>query len=333
MMSATAPRVGAPIPGAALLVLLAGCGGSVPPGDAAAPPVREGFAVTPDSVRLWYRVVGSGPETVLVPNALFHGERLDTLATPGRRIVLYDPRGRGRSDSVPAHKVSLSHNLADVETIRQAVGADSVALIGWSGMGMELFVYAVRHPGRVTRLVQFAPVAPRWTPWSDSLFTSRQARTDSAAFARYTARVQAGEFASDPAAQCREQARVTTAASWGDTALASQAPDVCIYPTEWPATIGAYFTAFFPSIEGFDWRPDLSKVTIPRLIVHGELDNTPLAGNQEWAAGQPNARLLVVPGAGHWPHYERPAMVLRALAEFLDGSWPAGSVLVPAFSS
>src|SRR5688572_15900108 len=72
--------------------------------------VREGYAVTPDSVRLWYRMLGTGKQTVIVPVAVYHGTRLDALAD-GRRLVLYDPRGRGRSDSVPTAKVSLDHQL------------------------------------------------------------------------------------------------------------------------------------------------------------------------------------------------------------------------------
>ena len=55
---------------------------------------------------------------------------------------------------------------------------------------------------------------------------------------------------------------------------------------------------------------------------NGARDNTPIAGNREWIAGQPNARLLVVEGAGHWPHYERPEVVLPALERFLEGGWP-----------
>src|SRR5262249_27210463 len=103
-----------------------------------APPVVERYAVTSDSVRLYYRIAGSGSETVLAPFALFHGSALDRLAR-GRRIVTYDPRGRGRSDSVPPEKVSLDKLLLDLETVRQAVGAEQVALIGWSGGGMEMF--------------------------------------------------------------------------------------------------------------------------------------------------------------------------------------------------
>jgi pimeloyl-ACP methyl ester carboxylesterase len=135
--------------------------------------VHEGYAVTEDSVRLWYRVVGEGNETVLVPVGLFHGTRLDGLAK-GRRVVLYDPRGRGRSDSVPPAKGSLVNQVRDIETIRRAVGAERVAVIGWSGLGMEMFVYALRHPDRVTRLVQLAPVPPRADPYMEGMMADRK---------------------------------------------------------------------------------------------------------------------------------------------------------------
>ena len=284
--------------------------------------------MTDDSVRLWYRVLGEGEETVLAPNALFHGTQLDSLARQ-RRLVLFDTRGRGRSDTVPAAKISLGHNLRDVETIRRAVGADRVALIGWSGMGMEMFVYALRNPDRVTRLVQLAPVAPRWVPYSQQMFVDRQRRTDTTALRLLNERRQRGEFANDPAGLCREQARIFNPPTFGDTTMVRLAPDVCVNPTEWPDRIGAFFASFLGSIEGFDWRDSLAAVTVPRLVIHGERDNTPLAGNEEWVTGQPNARLLVIPGAGHWPHYERASLTIPAIARFLDGAWPDGAVVIP----
>jgi pimeloyl-ACP methyl ester carboxylesterase len=61
-------------------------------------------------------------------------------------------------------------------------------------------------------------------------------------------------------------------------------------------------------------------------VIHGERDNISLAGSKEWVAGQGQARLVVIPGAGHWPHYERPEQTLNAIREFLAGRWPEGSV-------
>lgn len=288
---------------------------------------REGYALTPDSVRLWYRVVGQGKETVMAPVALYHGTQLDPLAK-ARRLVLYDPRGRGRSDSVPAMKVSLDHQIRDLETIREAVGAERVALIGWSGLGMELFVYALRHPERVTRLVQLAPVPPRRDPYMQGMMASRQDRIDSNAWSSLQARKTGGEFEADEARWCRELARVTRPASFGDPRFSAQVPEACGFRNEWPSQLSPYFEALLGSFGAFDWRPDLSRVKIPRLVIHGAQDNISLEGNKEWVAGRPEARLLVIEGAGHWPHYERSEQTLRAIDAFLGGQWPEGSVRV-----
>jgi proline iminopeptidase len=297
-----------------------GCANSDSP-----PTIAEGYAVSPDSVRLFYRVVGEGEETVLAPFALFHGEALDGLAR-GRRIVTYDPRGRGRSDSVPPERVSLDLLLGDLETVRRAVNAERVAIIGWSGGGMEMFVYAMRNPSRVSRLVQLAPVAPRFLPYGPQMMADRAQRTDTVALAALRVRDRAGEFATDPAARCRAQRAIDTPPTFADASRWTLAPEVCQYPNEFPERLGVYFNALFQSFGEFDWRDSLPGVTIPRLVIHGAADNTPLEGNREWVTGQPNARLVVIQGAGHWPHYEQPAQTLAAIATFLSGQWPADAV-------
>jgi pimeloyl-ACP methyl ester carboxylesterase len=298
--------------------VLLGCAGRDQPTSL---PATEGFATTPDGVRLYYRSVGSGPETVIAPFALFHQQALDTLAVE-RRIVTYDPRGRGRSDSVGPAQVSLANLLLDLETVRRAVGAEQVALIGWSGAGMEMFVYALRNPTRVTRLVQLAPVAPRFVPYGEQLMNDRAARTDTAAVTALRSRIERGEFRADPIGRCRAEAEVTRGALLADPTRPPLLPDVCQFANEHPDRLGPYFGALFQSIDGFDWRDSLSSVTIPRLVIHGSRDNTPIEGNREWVTGQANARLVVVDGAGHWPHYEQPRITLEAIATFLAGGWP-----------
>jgi pimeloyl-ACP methyl ester carboxylesterase len=292
-------------------------------------PVREDSALTPDGVRLWYRVVGQGPETVIVPVGSYVGTRLDPLAR-GRRLVLYDPRNRLRSGAAPLERVGLDWQVRDLETIRQTVGAERAAIIGWSGLGMEAFVYALRHPDRVTRLVQLAPVPPRMDPWMDRMMTDRNAKLDTAAASALERRRAAGAFDADSAALCRATSRLSSATTFADPANVRLAPDVCAWPNEWPGTIGPYFNALLGSFGDFDWRPRLAEVTVPRLVIAGERDNIPVAGVEEWVAGQPNARLLLVPNAGHWPHAERPDLALPAIEEFLAGRWPGAAVAVPA---
>ncbi len=116
-----------------------------------------------------------------------------------------------------------------------------------------------------------------------------------------------GLYRDDPVGHCRAQGAVYLPPTFGDSSDVRLAPDICTYPTEWPERIGPYWGALLAATEG---------------LVHGSRDNTPLAGNREWVAGQPNARLFVVEGAGHWPHYERPDVTIPAIERFLSGGGP-----------
>ena len=326
---------------ATLVPLLASCFAPSPAVEAAAAeelvrslqadlavPVREAFATTPDGIRLYYRVAGEGDEVVLAPFALYHGKSLDALAR-GRRVVTYDPRGRGQSAAAPLDWVGVDYLLTDLDTVRQAVGAERVSIIGWSGAGMEMFVYALRNPERVVRLVQLAPVTARAEPYTGQMLADRERRTDPTAAAALKARVDAGEFANAPAAHCRARTAVTGGALMADPASRQLVPDVCGWPNEHPETIGRYFGALWPSISTFDWRSSLPRVSIPRLVIYPLQDNITRAGVEEWVRGQPNARILYVDRSGHFPHYEQPEQTIAAIDRFLSGEWPADARALP----
>lgn len=299
---------------------------STAPFSAADPvPISEGVATSADGTRIYYRVAGDGGDVVIAPFALLHVAKLDGLASPKRRIVTYDPRGRGLSDRVPPEKVSLDLLLSDLDGVRKAVGAERVAIIGWSGGGMEMFVYALRNPAHVTRLVQLTPIGPR-AAFGEAMMKDREARTDKAARDKLRQRIAAGEFKGREADLCRATNAVSLPTTLADPNRVGELPDVCNYENEWDSNLGPYFDALLGSFGEFDWRKDLPKVTIPRLVIHGEADNIPLASSEEWVRGASNARLMIVKAAGHWPHYEQPQTTLPAIAKFLDGEWPPEAI-------
>ncbi|HEU5304192.1 MAG TPA: alpha/beta hydrolase, partial [Gemmatimonadales bacterium] len=162
--------------------------------------------------------------------------------------------------------------------------------------------------------------------YMEGMMADRQTRTDTAELSALQARRARGEFDADEGTWCRALKRVTTPASFGDVRFVREVPDVCRFQNEWPSRLRPYFEALVGSFGAFDWRPELPRVKVPRLVIHGERDNISLTGNKEWVAGQLYARLLVVPGAGHWPHYERSEQTLKAIQVFLAGGWPEGSV-------
>jgi pimeloyl-ACP methyl ester carboxylesterase len=98
-----------------------------------------------------------------------------TLAASGRRVVLFDLRGYGRSsrpgfmDSPPGRSSPslgcLADAVPDIEDVVRHVceteGCAQVDLLGYSWGTARSAAYALAHPERVRRLVLYAPV---WCP-------------------------------------------------------------------------------------------------------------------------------------------------------------------------
>ena len=115
-----------------------------------------------------YQVVGDGPvDLVYVPGWISHldlyweepsvAHFLRRLASFSRLIV-FDKRGIGLSDPVPAEKMpNLEERTDDVRAILDAAGSERAALLGQGyGCPIALF-FAASHPERVTHLVLYAP--------------------------------------------------------------------------------------------------------------------------------------------------------------------------------
>jgi hypothetical protein len=62
-------------------------------------PVTEGYVLTDDSVRLYYRSVGDGRETVVVPMALYLEGLLAPLARSSRLCSARSTAGTGPTSS------------------------------------------------------------------------------------------------------------------------------------------------------------------------------------------------------------------------------------------
>ena len=64
-----------------------------------APRFSEHYLTTPDGVRLYARVYGSGPDTVITSGAAHVAREFARLAK-NRTLIVYDSRGRGASDTL-----------------------------------------------------------------------------------------------------------------------------------------------------------------------------------------------------------------------------------------
>ncbi len=312
----------------AAAVMAIGCAGpQIPRPNLQRPAANEGFVTADDSLRLYYRIAGSGAQTVIVPASLFLYRDLSALAS-GRRMIFYDMRGRGRSDRVAdSTHITIQWDVRDLETVRKHFDVERFVPVGFSYLGLMVMMYATEHPDRVERIIQMGPVPRKYgTEYPRELTANDLPPIPDSAGSAEIERLRRSELAvQKPQEHCRREYELTRARLVGDARLASRVPDVCEYPNEWPVNFGRHIRIqFVGSIVPLDipWET-FNRITVPVLTIHGTRDrNAPYGSGREWDAHLPNARLLTVRNAAHLAWIDQPELVFRAIDTFLKGEWP-----------
>lgn len=320
----------------AALPVLAACQGDAPTAPSATPsfdaagapfsydvPVRDGYLAGADGVRLYYKTLGTGPDTVV----FLHGGPgmsmgyLDRDLAPlahGRTIIFYDQRGGGKSQIIadPA-QLSLDRHLADLEAVRAHFGLERMTLAGHSWGGLLAGFYARAHADRLERLVLLNPApvsAPLWGEFEAII----AARADAATNARMNELVGLWLSGQGNQALCEEYITLRFATYFADPAnMANLRGGWCDVTDEVAAgLLPTHLTILF-SLGVWDLSGELSHVDVPTLVVHGRADAVPFASSQAFANAIPGARLWVMENTGHFPWMESPVDFFTGLNTFL----------------
>jgi proline iminopeptidase len=295
----------------------------------------EGFVVTPDGVRLYFHKIGAGKHIVLIPAELFLYPAFARLA-PGRTLIFYDMRDRGRSDAVAdPQRITIQDDVDDLETIRKHFGADKPALIGWSYLGMMVMSYAIEHPNHVSRIVQLGPVSRKFGEVFPPALTAndRSQIPDPGQMRQLEELEKNGYIHEHPKEFCEKEWQVSRVQLVGDPANAAKlGPSKCDLPNEWPSHLYPHFEASISSIRALDIPVErLKTLRVPVLTIHGTKDrNAPYGGGRQWSMLLPDSRLVSIPGAAHMSWVEAPELVFSSIDTFLNGDWPASSEKVNA---
>ena len=277
--------------------------------------VEVGEARSGEPVRLYHRILGNGPEIVIKPNAVQTGDEIERLVE-GRRIVLYDARGRGRSthysEDLP---VGMEIDLEDLEALRRHLGAETVSLMGGSYYGSLVARYAARYPEHVNKVVLLGPMTIDQETWAKFQMDRLGGEVNQA----LTELLRRGPRDGNLEAFCHEYYRIAAKNLFADPELAAAyEPDYCDLPNEQPPSFLDWIGDLFETIENWDFRDEAAKIEAPVLVIQGLQDaQVPPKGGQVWAETIPNARLVEVPETGHLPLEESPDVVVPEIEEFL----------------
>jgi pimeloyl-ACP methyl ester carboxylesterase len=249
--------------------------------------------------RIAYDTVGTGPLVICVPGMgelrSVYRRTVPALAAAGYRAVTIDLRGHGDSDATFSSYDDVAAG-GDILALIEHLGGPAVVVGNSMGAGAAAWAAAER-PELVTGLVLVGAFV-RNPPMNPLL---------ALAF------------------------RAAMAGPWAPRVWASYLPK--LYPGRRPDDFAEHTDAIVASMR----RPGhtrafsrttrtshapvearLDDVATPVLVVMGDRDPdfADAAAEGRWIAERLDGELLLVPGAGHYPHVEDPELVNPAIVEF-----------------
>ncbi len=294
----------------------------------------EGYITSFDGVRLFYKVVGNGPEALVVVhggpgNTMFSIlPDLEPLAK-NRTVIYYDQRGNGRSDLVEGSEpLAVPNHIKDLEAVRSHFKLEKLSLLGNSWGGLLISFYALSHPDRVSKLVLHSPASPSFSMLRASTPFIYQ-RIPKKNLGPFRSMSIPGTWRSshDPLALCRRFYDLLLPVDFSDVARAeNMRGDVCAGPIEAVRRQPFVNKTIWESLGEWNLVPELTSLKIPTLIIHGSYDMIPVESSIAWTEAMPDARLLIIEDSGHMTHIEQPRIFFTAVETFLEGNWPHNAI-------
>ena len=250
----------------------------------------------PDGRNFAWRASGSGAPLILIhgwgSSAALFSELMTRL--PDFHCLAPDLPGYGASTA--AEQVDLAALADDFIRWVDALGLKTVTLLGWSLGGMLAQELAARFPTRIERLILVATtprfvVAPDW----------QHGLVDAAV------RALARDFKRAPAPTLESFWRLQFN---GEASIPSP-----LLPEVEPATaLGG-----LELLRQVDLRPELSKISMPTLVLHGSADAIiPVGAGRFLATTLPQAALFEISDCGHAPFLSAKNQVSAAIRQFLS---------------
>ena len=328
--------------GTALVVGLSVLTALLPMGDPRLPPAPvEGqqFWELPTESRIAYVHVPAQGDARGTPVIFLHGgpgtpdmkgdsEYFGRLAGSGFDVYVYDEVGTGRSSRLEdPRRYTLTRDVADLEAVREKIGAQRVVLIGHSYGGTLAAAYASSHPSHVARMVLSSPGDPSPSAGGVSMVYRLTTREKLGVYALLLpprpmlayALLQvnpgaAHSFASDAELDARQDRiynRTRPALHCRNQPPGPRLHGLGFFANQYPQS-----TARKPHA---DFLPDLEGLSIPTLVVKGRCDYLSWSSAREYLNALPDANLLYLNDSGHIAYQDEPERYMANVHAFLLG--------------
>jgi pimeloyl-ACP methyl ester carboxylesterase len=266
------------------------------------------FVTASDGVKLYAEAHGAGIPLVLSCAYCTTHEnfrpQVEPLVRAGARLVLWDYRGHGLSESPEEPEAySMPQVVSDLGRVLDWAAPGRAAVVGGLSFGgLASLHFALEHPGRVRGLLLIDSGPGFKNPKAQAGWEAQIERTASFVERRGLEAFVASKAAQTLVGRNPEQSEARAAAR----AIAAQ-------DSRGLANFGRRVSGPAPGV-----IDALTRIQVPALVVVGAEDEPFLRAAEVMAARLPRASQVTLAGAGHMVNLEVPDAFNRAVSEFLS---------------
>jgi 3-oxoadipate enol-lactonase len=256
--------------------------------------------VTVGDLSLNYEQEGNGTDLILIHGLgddLHFWDAAAPVFAHHHRVLRFDVRGFGASDK-PSGPYSPSLFARDLDTLLATRGVATAHLLGLSMGGVIAQRFALDHPLRVRSVTLVST-------------SSEVGKQSISAWRRLADVVERHGF----------DARSADASRAFAPGFAARHPEVVAEKGRRNAANDPRaYAAAVRAVSDYNWTAELSRVTMPTLILQGLEDQlTPPGGGVRMSRALPHARLLMIREAGHNLPIEQPEVFHASVLAFTAG--------------
>ena len=277
--------------------------------------------------KIFYQIHGQGsPILVLhggpgLDQTYLHPHLFDLITD--HQLIFYDQRASGKSEQSVDHYnyINMDQFISDLETVRETLGLETFTLMGHSWGGFLGMHYAIKHPEHLNGLILLNTVPADYKGQKAFLdtFIERTAdiaddiaplfsyeeiqKLNAAEIAELYRKVFAVYFHHSEDVKRLNLVFDVTAASSGVKVNEEMAKTAWLTP-------------------GVDLFPDLKKLTVPSLIIHGKQDIVPVPTVEDIHSAIEGSKLVVLENCGHFSYIERPREIKNEINHFVNSVRP-----------
>lgn len=267
---------------------------------------------------IYYRGIGKGEPLLVVHGGpgMDHSyflPHMDELAD-SYHLIYFDQRAAGKSSyDLDSSQMNMELMVEDIEAIRQHFSLEKVNILAHSWGGLLAMWYAKTYPDRLKRLILVNTVAANKSYDATAAENLQKRRLEADALALQEL-MQSDAFKNQEEEAFLKVFKLNFAPSFFHREYLDSLQ--LFFPEAYRERQGKLMY-LLPDLQAYDLYEELSKIKAPTLLLHGEVDATPLAAIERIAEQIEASQFSVLSQCGHFPFIEAKAAFRNSIDGFM----------------